>query len=59
LEADPTARLANCTAEECLGYLTGILRAIHWFDGSFEQQFLDGYSQLVLARLLDLMQLQG
>jgi len=59
LETDPTARIANCTAEECLGYLTGIFRAMHWLDGSFEQQFLDGYPQLVLARLLDLVHPQG
>lgn len=55
LDTDPTARIAQCTAEECLGYLTGIFRAMHWFEGSSEEQFQKGYPQLVLARLLDLV----
>lgn len=56
LDADPTARIAECTAEECLGYLTAIFRATRFVEGSFEQQFLDGYPQLILGRLLDLTQ---
>ncbi|WP_139281847.1 DUF6508 domain-containing protein [Rhodococcus zopfii] len=54
-DADPTARIAECTAEECLGYLTAIFRAARFVEGSFEQQFVDGYPQLILGRLLDLM----
>lgn len=56
LDADPTARIAECTAEECLGYVTALLRAARFVEGTFEQQFLDGYPQLILGRLLDLMQ---
>ena len=56
LSEDPTARITDCTAEECLGYLTAALRSARFVDGAFEQQFLDGYPQLILGRLLDLMQ---
>lgn len=54
LDADPIPRLEACTAEECLGYLTAILRSARFVEGSFERQFLDGYPQLITARLLNL-----